>query len=164
MQHNQSYQHGSGAQSYGQPPPHGQGPQYGAPPGPPGPPSMDQPLPPGWVKQWDSNGQRWYFVEQATGRTQWEPPMNMGQNYGHQAPGYGHQAPGYGQQGMYPPGGGHYDQHDPAKKDKGMGTMGAAAGGLAVGAIGGGLIGHAMGKCTVLLFLYQIHRTEYMAL
>lgn len=131
-------QHGGGAQSYGQPPSHGQAPQYGGPP-PPGPPSMDQTLPPGWAKQWDSNSQRWYFVEHATGRTQWEPPMPMGQNYGHQVP-------GYGQQDTYPPGVGQYDQHGSVKKDKGMGTMGAAAGGLAVGAIGGGLVGHAMGR------------------
>lgn len=126
---------------YGQPP-STHGAPYGGPPapGPPGPPSMDQPLPPGWVKQWDSNSQRWYFVEQATGRTQWELPAQMGQIHGHQGQ-------NYGQQGIYPPTGGQHSQpHDPATKDKGMGTMGAAAGGLAVGAIGGGLIGHAMGK------------------
>ena len=53
---------------------------------------------------------------------------------------------------MYPPShGGPYDQHhDSVKKDKGMNPMGAAAGGLAVGAVGGALVGHAMGMASRL--------------
>lgn len=51
---------------------------YGAPPpahsGPPGQP----PLPPGWIAQFDQNSQRWYYVEQQTGRTQWDPPSHGG--------------------------------------------------------------------------------------
>jgi hypothetical protein len=35
------------------------------------------PMPPGWVQQWDQNSQRWYYLEQATGRTQWDPPLNL---------------------------------------------------------------------------------------
>jgi len=31
-------------------------------------------MPPGWSTQFDQNSQRWYYVEQATGRTQWDPP------------------------------------------------------------------------------------------
>jgi WW domain len=42
---------------------------------------MNVALPPGWVKQWDSTSQQWYSVEQATGRTQWEPPIHMSQSY-----------------------------------------------------------------------------------
>jgi hypothetical protein len=34
-------------------------------------------MPPGWVQQWDQNSQRWYYVEQATGRTQWDPPAHL---------------------------------------------------------------------------------------
>lgn len=52
----------------------------------------------------------------------------------------------YGHSNTYPPPGGHYEQdHDSSKKNKGHGTMGAAAGGLAVGAVGGALVGHALG-------------------
>ncbi|KAJ3487805.1 hypothetical protein NLI96_g3293 [Meripilus lineatus] len=31
-------------------------------------------LPPGWSAEWDATHQRYLFVENATGRTQWEPP------------------------------------------------------------------------------------------
>ncbi|KAF2189143.1 hypothetical protein K469DRAFT_58213 [Zopfia rhizophila CBS 207.26] len=31
-------------------------------------------MPPGWITQWDQNSQRWYYVEQGTGRMQWDPP------------------------------------------------------------------------------------------
>jgi hypothetical protein len=34
-------------------------------------------MPPGWVQQWDQNSQRWYYVEQATGRMQWDPPVHL---------------------------------------------------------------------------------------
>lgn len=77
-QHQQQYgqpshdqqQHYGQQQSYG---------QFGSYPPPPpsqshtgGPPS----LPPGWIMQWDANSQRNYYVEQATGKTQWDPPAH----------------------------------------------------------------------------------------
>ncbi|KAG2194393.1 hypothetical protein INT47_006708, partial [Mucor saturninus] len=31
-------------------------------------------LPPGWIALWDESAQRYYYVEQATGTTQWEVP------------------------------------------------------------------------------------------
>jgi hypothetical protein len=31
----------------------------------------------GWIQQWDQNSQRWYYLEQATGRTQWDPPSHL---------------------------------------------------------------------------------------
>src|ERR1700753_3264443 len=39
------------------------------------PPPPNAQLPPGWIMQWDPNSRRHFFVEQATGRTQWEPPI-----------------------------------------------------------------------------------------
>lgn len=33
-------------------------------------------LPPGWVQRWDASNQRWYYLEQATGNTQLEPPAH----------------------------------------------------------------------------------------
>jgi hypothetical protein len=33
--------------------------------------------PPGWSQHWDHRSQRYYYVEQATGRSQWEPAANQ---------------------------------------------------------------------------------------
>ncbi|KAI9244770.1 hypothetical protein BY458DRAFT_529332 [Sporodiniella umbellata] len=33
-----------------------------------------QPLPEGWIALWDESSKRYYYVEQATGRSQWEFP------------------------------------------------------------------------------------------
>ncbi|KAI2111982.1 hypothetical protein LOY91_006898, partial [Ophidiomyces ophidiicola] len=32
------------------------------------------PLPPGWTSQWSPEHQRPYYIDQSTGRSQWEPP------------------------------------------------------------------------------------------
>jgi hypothetical protein len=71
-----------------------------------------------WIQQWDANSQRYFYVEQATGRTQWEPPAFSPPPGGafspppapYGAPGYGppgHGAPGYGAPGYGAPGYGH---------------------------------------------------------
>lgn len=145
---------------------------------------------------WDDEYQRWYYVEEATGRSQWEapgfersslasggeqetrgygdssysaPPQQYGGG-GYGGYGGGHSgggAPDYGyggqpqqQYGGYqqpppPQSYGGYDQHqqqayggEPVKekkKDNSGLYMGAAAG-LAVGAIGGAVIAHELGK------------------
>lgn len=106
-----------GQQPYGQQPQYGgQQQQYGAPPpshpGPPGQP----PLPPGWTTQFDQSSQRWYFVETATGRTQWDPPaMSHG---GYAPPPTGGYAP--------PPTG----PSDAYSGDRGHGAAPGAAGGF----------------------------------
>lgn len=118
--------------------PHSQS-QYGAPPPGGPPPTSAPPLPPGWIAQWDANSNRYYYLEQATGRTQWDIPHG----------GYGGPPPGPPAYGGYPPsgsgppptgyGGGGYpveEQH----KEKG-GIMGKLKGAAAGGAIGG-LLGH----------------------
>lgn len=60
---------------------HGQAPSQGGYPGspapfggqhPPRPPSPT--LPQGWIQDYDPQSQRWYYVERATGRSQWNPP------------------------------------------------------------------------------------------
>ena len=117
----------------------------------------------------DPNSQRWYYLEQATGRTQWEIPQFYPQQgppapYG--APVHGYPLQPYGAQGQgYPPHGmeGHYGagagvlgEHERGlgegeKKGKGYGgvVMGAV-GGLAAGA----LLGHAMG--TLVIFHHRL--------
>ncbi|KAL6232893.1 hypothetical protein BDW75DRAFT_11321 [Aspergillus navahoensis] len=44
---------------------------FAPPPGPP-PPSV----PEGWTTQYDDNYKQWFFVNLATGRSQWEPPQS----------------------------------------------------------------------------------------
>ncbi|RMZ90334.1 hypothetical protein DV736_g2422, partial [Chaetothyriales sp. CBS 134916] len=115
---NPSHGYGDG-QSKNQQPQHS---YYGAPPPPQGQygQSPVPSLPPGWLAQWDQNSQRYYFVEQATGRTQWDPPVaSYGAPSGH----------GHNQQGQKGPSGS---------------TLAAGAGGLAVGAIGGAILAHEL--------------------
>jgi hypothetical protein len=97
---------------YGAPQRYGQQPQYGQPqsqyPPPPPPSHLGSPpaLPPGWTMQWDPSSQRNYYIETATGRTQWDAPaMSSSQQYSRPPP---HPPPsqgGYGQPG-YQAGGG----------------------------------------------------------
>lgn len=108
--------------------------QYGAPP----------PMPPGWVAQFDQNSQKWYYIDQATGRSQWEPPAHAPPPQGPYAPPpsgppgapYGQGAAqnerglfgashdqshgGYptGQGDPYAPGAGHGDPYGEKGKDK----------------------------------------------
>ena len=154
--------------SYGQQPQYGQSQAYGAPPPSHAPSTGGPPLPPGWIAQWDQNSQRYYYLDQATGRTQWELP---------QAPQGSYPPPG-ASKGSFPPAGapmgapgydtrgapgGYYSQETKQvvpnadgsgykttvekkeKKDGKGGMLAAGAGGLAVGAVGGAMIGHAMG-------------------
>ena len=131
-------------------------------------------LPPGWIQQWDQNSQRYFYVEQATGRTQWEPPAFSpppggpfspppapygapgygapahGAPYG--APGYGHEANrghdgGYGAAPYGAPGGDYKgDKGDKEKKkDKDKSNTGKLVAAGAVGAIGGAVIASQLG-------------------
>jgi hypothetical protein len=43
-------------------------------------------MPPGWLAQWDQSSQRWYYVDQSTGRTQWDPPAGAPPPQGPYAP------------------------------------------------------------------------------
>ncbi|KAI0880309.1 uncharacterized protein GGS22DRAFT_86189 [Annulohypoxylon maeteangense] len=85
-------------QSYqSSPAPLSSGPTYSPPPDKP-------PIPSGWVPQYDQQYQRWYYYEQATGRSQWEAPGyhaggHSGEDRGHGEPSYSsHASPpaGYG--------------------------------------------------------------------
>ncbi|KAL8976900.1 MAG: hypothetical protein Q9205_007193 [Flavoplaca limonia] len=109
---------------------------YGAPP-PPRPS-----LPPGWVSQWDHNSQQTYYLQQATGRTQWDPPQaqhggpppGMGDGYG-SAPGHGLPGGLYSQRyNQYTDsyGNQHRELHEKKWKSGKGGILAAGAGGLAV--------------------------------
>lgn len=154
---------------YSSPPPAAAEPTYAPPPDKP-------PIPAGWVPQFDQQYQRWYYYEQATGRSQWEAPGynagGQGEDRGwgshgdssHAAPGYGYsshdshgygghggdQGYGHGDHGYGHSGEGHGEyrgeENKTKKKKDHSGLMMGAAGGLAVGAIGGALLANALGK------------------
>ncbi|KAI4270796.1 MAG: hypothetical protein LQ337_006464, partial [Flavoplaca oasis] len=91
---------------YNQQPQYGQHQSYGGPPPSHAPTTTAGPtLPPGWIAQWDQNSQRWYYLEQATGRTQWDLPQPSHAGYPPPQAPHSSFAPG-------PPMGGHgYDSH-----------------------------------------------------
>jgi hypothetical protein len=45
-------------------------------PGADGPTFAPPPLPPGWIAQWDGATKKYYFVQLATGVSQWETPTD----------------------------------------------------------------------------------------
>jgi hypothetical protein len=110
------------------------------------PPRSPPPLPQGWVQEWEPSTRRAFYVEQATGCSQWETPYEQ--------PGYS----GYddGSRGVPPQGPppmhyddhspGYYQQDQPEKKSSDAGKyLAAGAAGLAVGGIGGALIANELG-------------------
>lgn len=140
-------------QGYPQQQPYGQG--APTPVGPPAPYGAPPPMPPGWTQQWDQNSQRWFYIEQATGRTQWDPPAHLppgpyapppaGAPYvapgGHDERGlfgntHGHQGHDYTQSGMA-------TNESEKKKDKGHSTAMLAAAGIG-GIAAGAWIGHEL--------------------
>ncbi|KIW07131.1 uncharacterized protein PV09_02003 [Verruconis gallopava] len=167
------YQQQYGQSTYGQPQ-YGQ-PQYGQPQY--GQPQYGQPqqygalppsglhLPPGWIQQWDPNSQRNFYVDTATGRTQWEPPAFS------PPPLQGSYAP---PPGGYPPastpgedhtknmfGAADHGEEKKEKKEKsGKGKLLAAG---AVGAVGGAIIAHEMTEHSSDEEHDSSHHTTYVA-
>ncbi|EFQ93927.1 hypothetical protein CFE70_010213 [Pyrenophora teres f. teres 0-1] len=137
-------------QGYPQPQPYGQAP---TPVGPPAPYGAPPPMPPGWTQQWDQNSQRWFYIEQATGRTQWDPPSNLPPGpYAPPAVGAPYVAPaGHDERALFGDTGGHQG-HDytatgkatnEAEKKKGFSTGMMAAAGIG-GIAAGAFIGHQL--------------------
>lgn len=133
-----------------------------APPPPYNPPADKPPLPAGWIPQWDDYYQRWFYVEEATGRSQWEAPgyehaaaAGYGgdtRGHGSEQYGYGGYAVPYGGHGGYKGEYGHEGEYMEEKKKKKMSKgkiLGAAAAGVAVGAIAGAVIAHEIGMFTL---------------
>ncbi|KAL8948448.1 MAG: hypothetical protein Q9222_005368 [Ikaeria aurantiellina] len=85
-------------------------------------------VPPGWTANWDAHNNHWTYHEQATGKTQTEHPDPA--NYAGQS---------------MPPGGPVLEKDGKPKRDK-NGMLIGAAGGLATGAFGKKLMGHAKKK------------------
>lgn len=117
----------------------------------PGPPGMP-PLPQGWIAQYDYASKRYYYAEQATGRTQWEPPTISAMSYPGDPSGYYGAAAGKAAPGALPGAGlgaaaaAGQKGANAHKAKKPMNTLLAGAGGLAIGAIGGAMLEHAWGK------------------
>ena len=153
--------------AFGQQPGHSPQPQhqYGGPPPPQahdGPPASGPQLPPGWLQQWDTNSQRYYYLEQATGRSQWEPPAMHGPP-GDQQRGYGvppASMTSYGQHGHsaqgYPPPTGLAYSGGEKKSNKG-GMLAAGAGGLALGGLAGAALAHDSDSDDGMYLLHAAH-------
>jgi hypothetical protein len=47
-------------------------------------PAQGPPAPNGWTQEFDTQSQRWYYIERSTGRSQWEPPSFSQNKRGHQ--------------------------------------------------------------------------------
>ncbi|KAI8642867.1 hypothetical protein BD408DRAFT_415758 [Parasitella parasitica] len=131
-------------------------------------------LPPGWIALWDETTQRYYYVDQATGTTQWEipsgaskateagmPSVGEASSYGG---GGGAGAGGYPQQQpspyssssqSFPQAGAspntavataYPTQEDELNRDGTDRGIGKVFSGFSGGAITGGLLGYAAGK------------------
>jgi hypothetical protein len=121
-------------------------------------------MPPGWTQQWDQNSQRWFYIEQATGRTQWDPPSHLPPGpYAPPAAGAPYMpAGGHDERGLFGNTHGHqghdYTQSgaatNAAEKKKGHSTAMLAAAGVG-GIAAGAFIGHQLGMlpftyCTIV--------------
>lgn len=46
-------------------------------------PAQGPPAPKGWSQEFDQHSQRWFYLEHATGRSQWQPPSMFEHRRGH---------------------------------------------------------------------------------
>ncbi|KAL4814966.1 hypothetical protein BDW67DRAFT_165035 [Aspergillus spinulosporus] len=151
-----------GSRSYDSRPPYSSPPPSARPPSYPPPP-----LPIGWVQEWEPRARRAFYVETATGRSEWTLPADVsygeasrsgpGEYYASPppapapAPAYPPQeyaAPAYPPQGQgY---GGEYPQEEKKHSDTGK-ILAAGAAGLAIGAVGGAILGHELSMSSTFL-------------
>ncbi|KAI8982327.1 hypothetical protein BDF20DRAFT_464771 [Mycotypha africana] len=110
------------------------------------PPPM---LPPGWIAIWDETNQRYYYAEEASGRTQWELPTGTSTSSPPTNTRAGGEAASYNSASGYPPQQQQYSPYpnaqtattataDGAVDERGMGKMFT---GVAGGALAGSLLG-----------------------
>ncbi|KAI4263771.1 MAG: hypothetical protein L6R42_001094 [Xanthoria sp. 1 TBL-2021] len=156
-------------------------------------------LPPGWFVQWDPKCWHYYLVEQATGRSQREPPQQFKSSHGGFAPSGGPppmSSPCHGSHDAHRLSGAYYShtggreqvykkkeeksgktgmlhknkekksgkagilQKKKEKKNGKAGMLAAGAGGLAVGAVGGAMFGHAIGDFSSNDEQYQSYQQQ----
>lgn len=143
-------------------PPYERSPYSAPPPGARPPPNPPPPAPPGWHQEWEPSTRRAFWVEEATGRSQWESPFPSAAPAGppsgyydgsrsvpppEPAGGYYAPPPGpppmeYGDRGY----GGGYEQHEEKKSSNAGKYLAAGAAGLALGGIAGAVIEHEVSK------------------
>ncbi|KAI9373787.1 hypothetical protein BJX61DRAFT_541455 [Aspergillus egyptiacus] len=101
-----------------------------------------------WIPRWDGQQQRWYFVNEQTGESSWVVPgsgsgSGSGSYGGPQAGYYGAREEQYG--GYYGSGQGYGEQESESREKKDH-SMLYAAGGAAVGVLGGAVLAHEAGE------------------
>ena len=148
------------APSYGDPyarPPYERGP-YGGPPPLIRPPAVPPPpLPPGWRQEWEPNVRRAFWVEEATGRSQWEPPI-VEVAYGYEnrgPPGEYYAAPPGPPPVVYEERTTEYVEPEKKHSDVGKYVAGGVAG-LAVGGLAGAFLEHEYGECCIRFYCFGV--------
>ncbi|KAL4767978.1 hypothetical protein BDW60DRAFT_135324 [Aspergillus nidulans var. acristatus] len=142
------------SRSYDSRPPYERPPPSARPPSYPPPP-----LPIGWIQEWEPRARRAFYIETATGRSEWTLPADVsygeasrsgpGEYYASPPP----PAPAYPPQEYgapaYPPQdqgyGGEYQKEEKKHSDTGK-LLAAGAAGLAIGAVGGAILGHELAE------------------
>ncbi|PKX93405.1 WW domain protein [Aspergillus novofumigatus IBT 16806] len=122
----------------------------------PSTPNPPPPLPHGWVQEWEPSLRRAYFVETATGRSQWETPMQdsehargLGGPPPESAGYYASPPPPPPQDGGYYPPAGQYPPPEEKKKSSGVGKI-----------IAGGVAGVALGAAGMALWEHEKREDE----
>ncbi|KAJ3308270.1 hypothetical protein HDV04_001501 [Boothiomyces sp. JEL0838] len=122
--------------------------------------NQNQPLPPGYIAQWDQNYQRYYFVNTKTGISSWDDPRGPITSYQPTLQANATPPPPYAptiQNPQYRPANGYPGQYPPQQyaprppqSNSIMGIPGGAAtagaAGLALGALGGMFVGENMNR------------------
>ncbi|KAL4954832.1 hypothetical protein BDW69DRAFT_133906 [Aspergillus filifer] len=162
-----------GSRSYDSRPPYSPAPPSARPPQYPPPP-----LPIGWIQEWEPSARRAFYVETSTGRAEWTLPEALTYGEGSRGgPDYYAAPPppapyeSRGPEGYPPPGGeygggygggGEYSEHQEKKGSDTGKLLAAGAAGLAIGGIGGAILGHELSMFTLLscftfIFLFTGH-------
>ncbi|KAL4976920.1 hypothetical protein BDW66DRAFT_46108 [Aspergillus desertorum] len=159
-----------GQRSYDSRPPYSSAPPSTRPPSYPPPP-----LPIGWIQEWEPSARRAFYVETATGRTEWTLPADVSYSEGSRsgpggyyasppppapapAPGYPPQeyaAPAYPPQGY----GDEYQQEEKKTHSDTGKILAAGAAGLAIGAVGGAILEHELTMRNTTLTIPMRSRT-----
>ncbi|KAL4762090.1 WW domain protein [Aspergillus foveolatus] len=131
-------------------------PPYSSPPSARPPSYPPPPLPIGWIQEWEPRARRAFYVETATGRSEWTLPDDVsygeasrsgpGEYYAPPPPAPAYPPQEYGAP-AYPPQdqgyGGEYQKEEKKHSDTGK-ILAAGAAGLAIGAVGGAILGHEL--------------------
>lgn len=125
----------------------------GAPPSARPPQYPPPPLPIGWIQEWEPSARRAFYVETTSCRAEWTLPADVFYGDNEQSRGSGDYYAAAPVPAAYPPPGQEgYGEYREKEKDSDTGKLLAAgAAGLAIGGIGGAIVGHELGISSIRL-------------